>query len=278
MDPLRLFSAWYDLVTKAFTEHTLGAAVISIAAIGILVVVQKEYRPYSLLTNAGFVLLAWIVAITGLPFAMAGAAKGVAALDTAAPWAARISAYLFGIYERHPLVVLVIVGLCTTAFFLKQSWPMSVAWGPVRMICTVFAIMLLVHLSGPIADLVAPQPAAPVAAKFSAPTAPAKDAAAAAIKLGDLRYLSVPRCTDEVSGYPVSEPGKLEVVPPSKVGVKRLGPSCDDTLGSEGIARVHTTREYAAEYNRLMYEHNKAAESKAAEAKPVVSENKVEAK
>jgi hypothetical protein len=107
------------------------------------------------------------------------------------------------------------------------------------------------------------------------PRVPAKDAAAAAIKAGDVRYLSVPRCTDEVSGYPVSEPGKLEIVPASKFGVKRLGPSCDDTLGSEGIARVHTTREYATEYNRLMYEHNKAAEPKAAEK---VTENKADAK
>ena len=274
MDPLRLFGAWYDLITKAFTEHTLGAAVLSIAAIGILVVLQKEYRPYRLLTNAGFVLLGWIVAITVLPLAMVGAAKGFAVIQTAAPWAARISAYLFGIYERHPILVIVIVGLCCTAFFLKQSWPASVAWGPVRAICTVFAIMLLVHLSGPIADLVAAPPAAaPAAPKFSVPSVPAKDAAAAAIKSGDLRYLSVPRCIEEVSGYPVSEPGKPEVVPPFKAGVKKLGPSCDDTLGSEGIARVHATHEYASEYNRLMYEHHKSVEPK-----PVVSENKVETK
>jgi len=275
MDPLRLFSAWLDLVTKAFTEHTLGTAVISIAAIGILVVLQKEYRPYSLLTNAGFVLLGWIVAITALPFAMVGGAKGFAMLETALPWAARISTYLFGIYERHPILVLVIVGIGSTAYFLKQSWPMRISWGPVRAVCTVFGIALLVHISAPIADLVAAEPAAPAAPKFSVPSVPAKDAAAAAIKAGDLRYLSVPQCIDEVSGYPVSEPGKLEVVPPSKVGVKRLGPSCDDTLGSEAIARVHMTREYAAEYNRLMYEHNKAAEPKASEK---VTENKVDAK
>src|SRR4051812_21193334 len=121
MDPLRLFSAWSNLVTKAFTEHTLGAAVISIAAIGVLVVVQKEYRPFSLLTNAGLVLLGWVVAITVLPFAMSGAAKGLTALETALPWAARIAAYIFRIYERHPMLVLVIVGIGSTAYFLKQS-------------------------------------------------------------------------------------------------------------------------------------------------------------
>ncbi len=274
MDPLRLFSAWYNLVIKAFTEHTIGTAVISIAAIGIFVVLQKEYRPYRLLTNAGFVLLGWAIAITALPFAMIGAGKGLTALETALPWAAQISAYLFGIYERHPILVLVIVGLGSTAFFLERSWPTPIAWAPVRAICTVLGIVLLVHVSGPIADLVMGVPAAaPAAPKFIAPVVPPKDAVPAAINAGDSRYLSVPHCTDEVPGYPAAEAGKPEVAPPSKVGVKKLGPACDDTLGSEGIARIFTTREYAAEYNRLMYEHNKAAEPK-----PVVSESKGENK
>src|SRR5258708_5837938 len=274
MDPLRLFSAWYNLVIKAFTEHTIGTAVISIAAIGIFVVLQKEYRPYRLLTNAGFVLLAWAVAITALPFAMIGAGKGLTALETALPWAARIAAYIFGIYERHPILVLVIVGLGSTAFFLERSWPTPLAWAPVRAICTVIGIVLAVHVSGPIADLVMGAPeAAPAAPKFSAPALPPKEAVAAAIKAGGGRYPSVPRCIDEVPGYPVSEAGKPDIPPPSKVGVKKLGPACDDTLGSEGIARVYATREYGAEYNRLMYEHNKAAEPK-----PAVGENKPESK
>jgi hypothetical protein len=276
MDPLRLFNAWYNLVIKAFTEHTIATAVISIAAIGIFVVLQKEYRPFRLLTNAGFVLLGWVVAITGLPFAMAGAGKGWAALETAAPWASRIGAYLFGIYERHPILVLVIVGLGCTAYLLERSWPAPIAWGPVRAVFTLLGIVLLVHMSGPIADLVMGEPEkAPAPPKFSAPVVPAKDAAAAAIKAGDLRYLSVPRCIDEVSGYPASEAGKPDIAPPGKVGVKKLGPACDDTLGSEGIARVYATGEYATEYNRLMYEHNsKAAEAKPAESKPGESGSK----
>src|SRR5258708_644290 len=153
MDPLRLFSAWYTLVIKAFTEHTIGTAVISIAAIGIFVVLQKEYRPNRVLTKAGFVRLAWAVAITALPFAMIGAGKGLTALETALPWAARIAAYIFGIYERHPILVLVIVGLGSTAFFLERSWPTPLAWAPVRAICTVIGIELAVHVSGPMTDL-----------------------------------------------------------------------------------------------------------------------------
>jgi hypothetical protein len=276
MDPLRLVNAWYNLVTKAFTEHTLATAVISIAALGILIVLQKEYRPYRLLTNAGFVFVAWVIAITALPFAMVGIAKGWATLGAAAPWASRIAAYLYGIYERHPLLVLVIAGLGATFYFLKGSWPQPISWGPVRLVCTVLGIVLMVHISGPIADLVADEPArAPTVKKFDAPGTPAKDAVAQAIKAGDARYVSVPFCVDDVAGYPVAEPGKSDIRPPADAAVKKLGPSCDDTFGNDAVARAKAYRAYAAEYNRLMYDHHKAAEPKPAEK---VTESKVDAK
>ena len=274
MDPLKLVNAWYDLVTKAFIEHTLGTAVISIAAIGILVVLQKEYRPYRLWTNAAFVFLGWIVSITALPAVMVGFAQGMKAVKEAAPWASRIAAYLYGIYERHPLLVLVIVGLGATFFFLKQSWPLQLSWGPIRTVCTVFGIVLMVHITGPIADLIAAEPA-PAVKNFNAPATPAKDAVARAVKAGDLRYVSVPSCVDEVAGYPIPEAGKADPRLPVDAAVKRLGPSCDDTFGNDAVARARTYRTYAAEYNRLMYDHQKGAEPKAPEKAPEI---KAEAK
>jgi hypothetical protein len=289
MDPFKLVNAWYDLVTKAFMEHTLGTAVISIAAIGILVVLQKEYRPYRLWTNAAFVFLAWVVSITALPAVMVGFREGLKALEPAAPWVHRIAKYLYGIYERHPLLVLVIAGLGATFYFLKQSWPMQVSWGPIRAVCAVFGIVLMVHITGPIADLVAgePSPAATVK-KFNAPATPAKDAVAQAIKAGDVRYVSVPSCVDEVAGYPVPEAGKADPRLPAEATVKKLGPSCDDTFGNDAVARAQAYRTYAAEYNRLMYDHHKivavpvvaepkAAESKAVEPK-VTADNAADAK
>jgi hypothetical protein len=269
MDPFKLVNAWYDVVTKAFTEHAVGTAVISIAAIGILVVLQKEYRPYRLWTNAAFVFLGWVVSITALPAVMVGFRDGLKALEPAAPWAHRIARYLYGIYERHPLLVLVIVGLGATFYFLKRSWPLQVAWGPIRAVCTVFGIVLMVHITGPIADLIAGEPApAATPKKFNAPATPAKDAVAQAIKGGDVRYVSVPTCIDEVAGYPVPEAGKPDLRLPPEAAVKKLGPSCDDTFGNDAVARAKAYREYAAEYNRLMYDHHKVvAEPKGAEPK-----------
>src|SRR5258706_3197828 len=213
MDPLKLVNTWYDLVVKAFTEHTLGTAVISIAAIGVLVVLQKEYRPYRLWTNAAFVFLGWVISITALPAVMVGFAHGMKTVKEAAPWASPIAAYLHGIYERHPLLVLVIVGLGATFFFLKQSWPLQLSWGPIRTVCTVFGIVLMVHITGPIADLIAAEPE-PAVKKFNAPATPAKDAVAQAIKAGAVRYVSVPSCVDEVAGYPAPEAGKNDRAPP----------------------------------------------------------------
>jgi hypothetical protein len=57
-------------------------------------------------------------------------------------------------------------------------------------------------------------------------------------------------------------------------GVKKFGPSCDETLGSQGVVLVRAYRDYAAEYNKLMQEHNRAAEPKPAEPAPA-AENKV---
>ena len=255
---------WVSQFTKAFTEHTLGAAVITIAAIGIFIVLVKEYRPFGVLKNAGIVVVAWLLAITLLPLGMSRGADAVATLDTTLPIAYRFASYLYGIYERHPLMVLVIVGVGTTVFFLRQSWPFRLAWWPVRAVCTLLGVAVLVHVSAPIADLIEPAPAAAAAPVATAapvvPKVPAKDAAAAAIAAGDLRYLSVPQCVEEAVGAGAEA---------QKNGVKRLGQSCDDTLGSNGIASLFARREYATEYNRILSEHlskQAATETKAAAA------------
>lgn len=253
MDPVRLVASWHDLVSRAFTEHTLATAVITIAAIGIFVVLQQELRPYRLATNAAYVAAGWLVSVSLLVFVMAALRRGWALLENALPVAARISAYLYGICERHPVLALVIVGAGTTAYFLERLWPRPVSWGPVRAACAIFGIALAIHITGPIADLVAAEPAAP-AAQFTA--VPPAAAVARAIKAGDTRYLSVPQCADDVAGYPAAEPAEGKIPSPWAVGVKELGPNCRDSLGHEAAIRMHLHQAYATEYNRLMYKHN----------------------
>ncbi len=251
MDPVTLVAAWHELISRAFSDHTLAAAVVTIAAIGIFVVLQQELRPYRLASNAAYAALGWLLAISTLVYVMAALRRGWAFFEEAIPAVARLSAYLYGIVERHPIMALVIVGTGTTAYFLQRLWPRPVCWGPVRALCSLFGIGLAIHISGPIADLVS-VPAAVAAAKPApqpAPVAPA-EAVARAIKEGDTRYLSVPQCTDQIAG---------EVPSPATVGVKGFGPGCREILGEEAALRIHRQQAYAAAYNRLMYRHNAAA-------------------
>jgi len=270
MDPIRLVASWHDLVSRAFTDHTLASAVITIAAIGIFVVLQQELRPYRLATNAAYVAAGWLVAISVLVFVMAGLRQAWALLENALPLAARISAYLYGICERYPLLALVIVGAGTTAYFLERLWPHAISWGPVRAACAIVGIALAIHIAGPIADLIAaePSPAAKTPAKPAAnltALAPA-DAVARAIKAGDTRYLSVPKCVDDVAGYPAPETAEGKIASPWAVGVRGLGPSCRDSLGHEAAVRMHLHQAYAAEYKIVMYKHNSTMASLKAES------------
>ena len=193
---LWLLRSWQHLVIRSFTEHTLGAAIIGIAAIGILILLQQEYRRGKLLTNLVYVFLGWIVSITTLPLVMESFVKGLETLEATTPVVSRISRYLYGIYDRHPLLVLVIVGIGTTGYFLKQSWPYRISWGPVRALCTVLGVLLSIHVAGPMADLFDDEPSAPKTVE--APRVPVKEAFGVALKSGDLRYLSVPQCVEEV--------------------------------------------------------------------------------
>ena len=259
---VNVVTAWPVFIQRAFTEHSLAVAFITVAAVGIFVVLQHERRPYSLPTNIVFVAGGWLVAVSALVFIMAALRKGWMMLEQAMPFAAKLSDYLLGICERHPMLALAIVGAGTTAYFLKQPWPAMVAWGPVRALCALFGIALAIHVAGPIADMVTGE--APARAAKARPALhPAEkttgvtpeQAVAQAVRSGDFRYLSVRQCVDEVSGYPVP----MEVSSPWTVGVKPLGASCYESLGHEASVRMNKQHEYAAEYNRRMYEYHRSA-------------------
>jgi hypothetical protein len=253
--------SWPILVQRAFSEHMLVVAFISVAALGIFVLMQQQWRPYSLPSNIAFVAGGWLIAVSCVVFVMGAARKGWTVVEQAMPFAAKLSAYLYGICERHPMLALGIVGVGTLAFFLRRAWPMVLAWAPIRAVCTVVGIVLAIHIAGPIADLVNGEAVgAPFAAK-GAPdkltVIPVEQAVAQAIKSGDRRYMSMRQCVDEVSGYPLAEPGK-EIASPWTIGVKPLGASCYESLGHDASVRISKQNAYVVEYNRRMYEHNKS--------------------
>lgn len=256
---INFVSSWPVLIQRAFTEHSLAVAVITVAAVGIFVVMQQEWRPYSLTTNIAFVAGGWLVSVSMLVFVMKALRKGWTMLEQALPFAAKLSNYLYGICERHPILALAIVGAGTTAYFLKRPWPLLVSWGPVRALCAIVGTALAIHIAAPIADLVNGDASVAIAQPADKmPAVPAEEAVAKAIRVGDFRYVSVRHCVDEVSGYPTSDSGKMQSSPWT-IGVKPLGASCYESMGHEGSVRSNKQQAYAAEYNRRMYEYNKSS-------------------
>lgn len=255
-------SSWPTLVQRAFSEHMLVVAFITVAAVGVFVLLQQEWRPYSLPSNVAFVAGGWLIAVSSVVFVMGLVRKGWALVEQAMPFAAKLSAYLYGICERHPMLALGIVGVGTMAFFLRRAWPMVLRFAPIRAVCAVVGVALAIHIAGPIADLVNGEAiGAPFAAKGASDKLtqiPVEQAVAQAIKSGDRRYMSMRQCVDEVSGYPSAEAGK-EVASPWTIGVKPLGASCYESLGHDASVRMNKQHAYVVEYNRRMYEHNKSA-------------------
>jgi hypothetical protein len=258
---VNFISSWPALIQRAFIEHSLVVAFLTIAAIGIFLVLQQEWRPNSLITNIAFVAGGWLIAVSSVVFVMRAVRKGYTMLEQGLPFAAKLSAYLYGICERHPILALAIVVAGTTAFFLKRAWPMVVAWAPLRAAGALFGIALAIHIAGPIADMVDGEPVGHFALGKKAEKLgllPVDQALAQAIKTGDRRYVSVRQCVDEVSGYPAAEAGK-DIASPWTIGVRPLGPSCYETMGHDGSVRMNKQHAYAVEYNRRMYDHNKSA-------------------
>ena len=255
-------SSWPSLVQRAFSEHTLVVAFITVAALGIFVLLQQQWRPYSLPSNLAFVAGGWLIAVSSVVFVMTWARKGWSAVEQALPFAAKLSAYLYGICERHPLLALGIVGMGTLVFFLRRAWPLVLRFAPIRAVCAVVGVALAIHVAGPIADLIDGEPLGAAFAAKGAPdkltVIPVEQAVAQAIKAGDRRYMSMRQCVDEVSGYPSAEAGK-EVASPWTIGVKPLGASCYESLGHDASVRMNKQHAYVVEYNRRMYEHNKSA-------------------
>jgi hypothetical protein len=255
-------SSWPTLVQRAFSEHTLVVAFLTVVALGVFVLLQQQWRPYSLPSNIAFVAGGWLIAVSSVVFVMAWVRKGWAVVEQALPFAAKLSAYLYGICERHPLLALGIVGAGTLVFFLRRAWPLVLRFAPIRAVCAIVGVALAIHVAGPIADLIDGEPVGAAFAVKGAPDkltlVPVEQAVAQAIKAGDRRYMSMRQCVDEVSGYPSAEAGK-EIASPWTIGVKPLGASCYESLGHDASVRMNKQHAYVVEYNRRMYEHNKAA-------------------
>src|SRR6186713_3149345 len=84
MDAIVSFvSSWPILVQRAFSEHMLVVAFITVAAVGVFILLQQEWRPYSLPSNIAFVAGGWLIAVSCVVFVMGAARKGWTVVEQA---------------------------------------------------------------------------------------------------------------------------------------------------------------------------------------------------
>ena len=140
-------SGWKDLITKVFSQEPLAGAIITLLAIGAFFLLEREVRPNKRATNIAIVLAGWAILtpLIGFVFKVVG---GIGQAVTAAVGA------FYGVYAKHPLVVLAIIAICLGAFFLPRIWPQRIRhrWlrGPMLLVGGLVAVLIV----GPIADVV----------------------------------------------------------------------------------------------------------------------------
>lgn len=185
-------ASWKDLITKVFGEHPLSAALVTLVAIAVFVALDRGPRKGKRPSTLAMTLGGWAVAVPILGFVMTVLGKLWEFVEKAVPFLAGILGSVYKIYEKHPLIVLVLICVGVIGFFVWKWWrPHFWPNRGARVVALALAVVLAVHIAGPIADLftsearlssgaAAPAPAAVRPTSASAPVSPGAAPASAA--------------------------------------------------------------------------------------------------
>jgi hypothetical protein len=168
---LSVIGEWKDLFVKVFTEYPLAAALLTIVAVGVFFWLEETQAKNRTTINATVVLLCWAVAVPLLGFVLIILEKIWDFLEAILPWLARTSGSFYAIYARHPILVSVLVLLGIVSYLAWSVWWPRV-WPNryVRIAAVISAVVLVAHITSPIADLLAPNLLTAVAEKAPAGT------------------------------------------------------------------------------------------------------------
>ena len=87
---------------------------------------------------------------------------------------------------------------------------------------------------------------------------PPSEAVERAIRKGDTSYWIVADCAEMIPGHPGPPSTDPNVAEPQNL--RKVGPTCQQILGTELAAKLRALSDYAEHYNRLMYERVNDAE------------------
>jgi hypothetical protein len=155
---LEFLSSWRELITKVYVEDTLAAALVTIVAVAAFFRMKRWWKGGPRWLHGVVVVFAWAVAVPIVGFLMDVLRVVWGAVTAVLPILVTLTGSLYGIYERHPYMVLAIVVLGGIGYFVQRLWYSSRA---LRVSVSVVAVVLVAHLAAPIADRLVPERQSP---------------------------------------------------------------------------------------------------------------------
>jgi hypothetical protein len=145
---------WKDLIIKIFSEYPLAGAIVTLAAVGAFWVLEHSWRKSKTTTNVLLVLLAWAIAVPVLGLGIVILANVWGFLEVTVPIVKDVVTSLYAIYEKHPVLFLIICSLGFPAYFAwKWRFADTFPRPRLRKVAVGAVVVLALYFAGPIAGL-----------------------------------------------------------------------------------------------------------------------------
>jgi hypothetical protein len=155
----QLLNAYSGVLVKFFTDYPLAAALVTLLGVGVFLLLQQEWRKGQTKSNFFIVLLGWLVLVPILGFAVTILGKVWAVIEAAVIWFGEVLGSVGQVYQRHPYMVLTIVGL-GTLYYISWSWwprwPRVIKSRLLKLLFVLLAAIVALELASPLADLISP--------------------------------------------------------------------------------------------------------------------------
>jgi hypothetical protein len=150
-------TAWKDLIVEVFSQYTLAAALVTLAAIGCFFYLEQQLRPRQAPTNILIVLLGWAILVPIVGFVLTILSKIWAFIEAVMPQVAKLLGSFYSIYDKHPFLVLSLILVAFVTYFVwRRWWPAVLPARALRILSLATAVVLAAHIANPIANALVP--------------------------------------------------------------------------------------------------------------------------
>jgi len=151
------FGEWKDLFAHAYSAYPLAAAITTLAALGLFFYWDRlrlnwlpRSRPHPIIA-----VIAWAIIVPILGFLFQVIEKVWTGIVGVSSVLSHLSTFVYDVYDRHPILILVLLVISGTLFFI---WNFVRPENPSRafkVIACIALFLLSVAISAPIANMFA---------------------------------------------------------------------------------------------------------------------------